>query len=61
MTDNKNMFRMLDNMLNDIDVVNLVIPPVIVVLLGKILLRRKISNLQTKENHLNLLIYSCTL
>ena len=45
MTDDKNMFRMIDNMLNDIDVVNLVILPVIVALLGKRLLRRKINNL----------------
>ena len=54
MTNNKNMFRMIDNMLNDIDVVNLVILRVIVALLGKILMRRKSNNLQKKENHLNM-------
>jgi hypothetical protein len=54
MIDNKNIFRMINNLLRAIDVVNWVIPLLIVTLLGKGLVRRKSNNLQTKENHLNL-------
>ena len=54
MINNKNIFRMINNLLSAIGVVNWVIPLLIVALLGKGLVRRKRNNLQTKENHLNL-------
>jgi hypothetical protein len=54
MIDNKNIFRMINNLLSVIGVVNWVIPLLIVALLEKGLVRRKSNNLQTKENHLNL-------
>ena len=54
MIDNKNIFRMINNLLSAIGVVKWVIPLLIVALLGKGLVRRKINNLQTKGNHMNL-------
>ena len=54
MIDNKNIFRMINNLLSVIGVVNWVIPLLIVALLGIGLMRIKSNNLQTKENHLNL-------
>jgi hypothetical protein len=54
MIDSKNIFRMINNLLSVIGVVNWVIPLLIVAPLGIGLMRRKSNNLQTKENHLNL-------
>ena len=54
MINNKNIFRMINNMLSAIGVVNWVIPLLTVAFLGKGLVRRKSNSLQTKENHLKL-------
>jgi hypothetical protein len=48
MIDNKNIFRMINNLLSAIGVVNWGIPLLIVTLLGIGLVRRKRNNLQTK-------------